>query len=168
MLGLSFKHWGLGIKLSVIASLSVAILFIAFTLSLTRSAGNQLKVLTLNDMQSQVNGVTDMINMYDTSLQAEVSNYTRLLASFLPTRFSLDLRRPRAADRRVVWSTDGAPVEVGQDEGDPSAVRSAGWIVEAACCEAQARTPWLASAGTVAAARNDGALPSLFRHAADT
>ncbi|QHQ19353.1 HAMP domain-containing protein [Pectobacterium brasiliense] len=90
MLGLSFKHWGLGIKLSVIASLSVAILFIAFTLSLTRSAGNQLKTLTLNDMQSQVNGVTDMINMYDTSLQAEVSNYTRLLASFLPTRFSLD------------------------------------------------------------------------------
>ncbi|MCL6408428.1 methyl-accepting chemotaxis protein, partial [Dickeya dadantii] len=90
MLGLSFKHWGLGIKLSIIASLSVAILFIAFTLTLTRSAGDQLKALTLNDMQSQVNGVTDMINMYDTSLQAEVSNYTRLLASFLPTQFSLD------------------------------------------------------------------------------
>ncbi|MEH0875145.1 Cache 3/Cache 2 fusion domain-containing protein [Pectobacterium cacticida] len=90
MLGFSFKHWGLGIKLSIIASLSVAILFIAFTLSLTRSAGHQLNTLTLNDMQSQVSGVADMVNMYDTGLQAEVSNYTRLMASFLPTRFYLD------------------------------------------------------------------------------
>lgn len=90
MLGFSFKRWGLGIKLSVIASLSVAILFIAFTLTLTRSAGEQLKSLTLSDMQSQVTGVTDMIDMYDTGLQAEVSNYSRLLASFLPTNFKLD------------------------------------------------------------------------------
>ncbi|MFP9230351.1 methyl-accepting chemotaxis protein [Pectobacterium cacticida] len=90
MLALSLKHWGLGIKLSAIASLSVAILFISFTLSLTRSASNQLHALTLNDMRSQVNGVADMVGMYDTGLQAEVSNYSRLMASFLPTRFTLD------------------------------------------------------------------------------
>lgn len=98
MLGFSFKRWGLGIKLSVIASLSVAILFIAFTLSLTRSAGEQLKSLTLSDMQSQVSGVTDMISMYDTGLQAEVSNYSRLFASFLPTRFTLDTANRTAFD----------------------------------------------------------------------
>ncbi|MFT8212211.1 MAG: Cache 3/Cache 2 fusion domain-containing protein [Symbiopectobacterium sp.] len=86
----SFRHWGLGIKLSAIASLSVAVLFLVFTLSLTRSAGDQLKALTLHDMQSQVTGVTDMINMYDAGLQAEVGNYSTLFASFLPTQYSID------------------------------------------------------------------------------
>lgn len=86
----SFRHWGLGIKLSAIASLSVAVLFLVFTLSLTRSAGDQLKALTLHDMQSQVTGVTDMITMYDAGLQAEVGNYSTLFASFLPTQYSID------------------------------------------------------------------------------
>ncbi|QZN94968.1 methyl-accepting chemotaxis protein [Symbiopectobacterium purcellii] len=86
----SFRHWGLGIKLSAIASLSVAVLFLVFTLSLTRSAGDQLKSLTLHDMQSQVTGVTDMITMYDAGLQAEVGNYSTLFASFLPTQYSID------------------------------------------------------------------------------
>ncbi|MGM3174662.1 methyl-accepting chemotaxis protein [Dickeya lacustris] len=87
---LAFRRWSLGVKLSVIASLSVAVLFIAFSLSLTRSAGNKLEALTLHDMESQVTGITDMVAMYDTSLQASVDSYTNLFASFLPTRFTVD------------------------------------------------------------------------------
>ncbi|WP_038901965.1 methyl-accepting chemotaxis protein [Dickeya dadantii] len=87
---LAFRRWSLGVKLSVIASLSVAVLFIAFSLSLTRSAGEKLESLTMHDMESQVTGITDMIGMYDTSLQASVDSYTNLFASFLPSRFTVD------------------------------------------------------------------------------
>ncbi|WOA52974.1 methyl-accepting chemotaxis protein [Dickeya solani] len=87
---LAFRRWSLGVKLSVIASLSVAVLFIAFSLSLTRSAGEKLESLTMHDMESQVTGITDMIAMYDTSLQASVDSYTNLFASFLPSRFTVD------------------------------------------------------------------------------
>ncbi|SLM64404.1 MULTISPECIES: methyl-accepting chemotaxis protein [Dickeya] len=87
---LAFRRWSLGVKLSVIASLSVAVLFIAFSLSLTRSAGNKLEALTLHDMESQVTGITDMVAMYDASLQAGVDSYTTLFASFLPARFTID------------------------------------------------------------------------------
>ncbi|QDX29039.1 methyl-accepting chemotaxis protein [Dickeya poaceiphila] len=87
---LAFRRWSLGVKLSVIASLSVAVLFLAFSLSLTRSAGDKLESLTMHDMESQVTGITDMIAMYDTSLQASVNNYTNLFASFLPSRFTVD------------------------------------------------------------------------------
>lgn len=90
MLRLSFPHWGLGVKLSAIAAISVAVLFLIFTLALTRSAGERLKALTLHDMQSQTVGVTDMISMYDAGLQAEESNYTTLFASFLPADYSMD------------------------------------------------------------------------------
>ncbi|WP_021017583.1 Cache 3/Cache 2 fusion domain-containing protein [Prodigiosinella confusarubida] len=86
----TFRHWNLGVRLSVIASLSVAVLLITFTLSMTRSAGDKLQSLTLQNMEVQVTGVTDMISMYDTSLQAEVDSYTRLFTSFLPSRFTLD------------------------------------------------------------------------------
>ncbi|ACZ78213.1 methyl-accepting chemotaxis protein [Dickeya parazeae] len=87
---LAFRRWSLGVKLSVIASLSVAVLFITFSLSLTRSAGEKLESLTMHDMESQVTGITDMIAMYDASLQSGVDSYTNLFASFLPSRFTVD------------------------------------------------------------------------------
>ncbi|GAB7262824.1 hypothetical protein DZS_39010 [Dickeya ananatis] len=87
---LAFRRWSLGVKLSVIASLSVAVLFIAFSLSLTRSAGEKLESLTMHDMDSQVTGITDMIALYDASLQSGVDSYTNLFASFLPSRFTVD------------------------------------------------------------------------------
>ncbi|ACS84603.1 methyl-accepting chemotaxis protein [Musicola paradisiaca] len=87
---LTFRRWSLGVKLSVIASLIVAVLFIAFTLSLTRSAGEKLESLTLSNMESQVTGMNDMISLYDASLQSSVDSYTRLFASFIPATFTLD------------------------------------------------------------------------------
>ncbi|MBS0969221.1 Cache 3/Cache 2 fusion domain-containing protein [Nissabacter archeti] len=89
MTGFSFRQWGLGVKLSVLASLTVAALFLLFTLSLTRTAGEQMRALTLEDMSSQVQGVEDMITMYDSSLKAEVSSYTQLFTSFMSPAFSL-------------------------------------------------------------------------------
>ncbi|WP_192459129.1 methyl-accepting chemotaxis protein [Musicola keenii] len=87
---LTFRRWSLGVKLSVIASLTVAVLFITFTLSLTRSAGEKLESLTLSNMESQVTGMNDMISLYDASLQSSVDSYTRLFASFIPATFTLD------------------------------------------------------------------------------
>lgn len=87
---LSLKTWSLGVKLSVLTSLSVAVLFIILTLTLSQNAAKQVHTLTLADMDNQVDGIGDMASMFNTTLGEDVSNYTGLFQSFLPKRFSLD------------------------------------------------------------------------------
>ncbi|BCQ41783.1 hypothetical protein ERHA54_43860 [Erwinia rhapontici] len=87
---LSLKTWSLGVKLSVLTSLTVAVLFIILTLTLSHNAAKQVHTLTLADMDNQVDGIGDMASMFNTTLAEEVSNYTGLFQSFLPKRFSLD------------------------------------------------------------------------------
>ncbi|MCQ4105636.1 Cache 3/Cache 2 fusion domain-containing protein [Erwinia persicina] len=87
---LSLKTWSLGVKLSVLTSVSVAVLFIILTLTLSHNAAKQVHTLTQADMENQVNGIGDMASMFNTTLSEEVSNYTALFQSFLPKRFSLD------------------------------------------------------------------------------
>ena len=87
---LSFRRWSLGVKLSVITSLSVAALFLILTLALTHNASRQLQALTLENMENQVDGIGDMAAMFNSTLSEEVANYTALFQSFLPQAFSLD------------------------------------------------------------------------------
>nr|MBA2816465.1 methyl-accepting chemotaxis protein [Candidatus Pantoea persica] len=44
----------------------------------------------MDDMHNQVEGISEMATMFNATLTEEVSNYTRLFASFLPQRFSSD------------------------------------------------------------------------------
>ncbi|KOC90694.1 methyl-accepting chemotaxis protein [Winslowiella iniecta] len=87
---LSLSKWSLGVKLSVLTSFSVAVLFFILTLSLTHNAAKQLETLTLDNMQNQVAGIGDMAGMFNATLSEEVANYTRLFQSFLPEKFSRD------------------------------------------------------------------------------
>ncbi|MFD1804621.1 Cache 3/Cache 2 fusion domain-containing protein [Mixta tenebrionis] len=87
---LSLSRASLGVKLSVITSLSVAILFFSLTLALSNNAAKQLQALTLENMQNQVAGIGDMAGMFNATLSEEVANYTRLFQSFLPQDFSRD------------------------------------------------------------------------------
>lgn len=91
---LSLKTWSLGVKLSVLTSVSVAVLFIILTLTLSQNAATQVHTLTLGNMENQVNGIGDMASMFNTTLGEEVSNYNELLQSFLPKRFSIDESQP--------------------------------------------------------------------------
>ncbi len=87
---LSLSKWSLGVKLSVMTSFSVAVLFLILTLSLTHNAAKQLQNLTLGNMQNQVAGIGDMAGMFNATLSEEVTNYTRLFQSFLPKKFTRD------------------------------------------------------------------------------
>ncbi|MEG3130767.1 Cache 3/Cache 2 fusion domain-containing protein [Pantoea cypripedii] len=87
---LSLSAMGLGIKLSVLTSLSVAVVLLTLTLTLSHNASRQLENLATDDMQNQVQGIGEMASMFNTTLSAEVANYTRLFQSFLPKRFSRD------------------------------------------------------------------------------
>lgn len=87
---LSFSRASLGVKLSVMTSLSVAVLFFVLTLALSNNAAKQLEALTLENMQNQVAGIGDMAGMFNATLSEEVTNYTRLFESFLPKNFSRD------------------------------------------------------------------------------
>jgi len=86
----SFRRWSLGVKLSVITSLSVALLLLILTLALTNNAAKQLQTLTQENMDNQVGGIGDMAAMFNSTLSEEVANYTALFQSFLPKRFTLD------------------------------------------------------------------------------
>lgn len=87
---LSFRRWSIGVKLSIITSATVAILFLILTLSLTQSASRQMQNLTLENMANQVSGIADMTSMFNSTLNEEVANYTSLFKSFLPKNFTLD------------------------------------------------------------------------------
>lgn len=87
---LSFRRWSLGVKLSVITSATVAALLLILTLALSQNSAKQLQVLTLQNMENQVDGIGDMASMFNKSLIEEVTNYTALFQSFLPKRFSVD------------------------------------------------------------------------------
>lgn len=75
---------GLGTKLSLMIGSSVALLFILFTLVLSHRASVQLQAVAMDNLESQVSGVNDMAQMFDSALSEEVSSYTSLFNSFLP------------------------------------------------------------------------------------
>ncbi len=87
---LSLNAMSLGIKLSVLTSLSVAIVLFTLTLTLSHNAARQLERLATDDMQNQVQGINEMATMFNATLSEEVANYTNLFQSFLPKRFSRD------------------------------------------------------------------------------
>ena len=86
----SLSSLSLGVKLSVLTSLSVALLLFVLTLTQSHTAARQLESLAMDDMHNQVEGISEMATMFNATLTEEVSNYTRLFASFLPQRFSRD------------------------------------------------------------------------------
>ncbi|WP_034911733.1 Cache 3/Cache 2 fusion domain-containing protein [Erwinia sp. 9145] len=90
----SLGRWSLGVKLSAIASATVAVLFLILTLALTHNASRQMESLTQQNMENQVSGISDMASMFNSTLGEEVANYMMLLQSFLPKRFSLDNTQP--------------------------------------------------------------------------
>ena len=90
----SLSAMSLGIKLSVLTSISVAILLFVLTLTLSHNAARQLEQLAINDMQNQVEGIGETASMFNAALSEEVSSYTQLFQSFLPKRFSRDESAP--------------------------------------------------------------------------
>jgi methyl-accepting chemotaxis protein len=87
---LSLSGLSLGVKLSVLTSLSVALLLMVLTLTQSYNASRQLESLAMDDMHNQVQGIGEMATMFNATLTEEVSSYTNLFASFLPKRFSRD------------------------------------------------------------------------------
>ncbi len=87
---LSLSPMSLGVKLSVLTSLSVALLLFVLTLTQSHNAARQLESLATDDMHNQVQGISEMASMFNATLTEEVNNYTQLFASFLPQRFSRD------------------------------------------------------------------------------
>lgn len=87
---LSLSGLSPGIKLSVLTSLSVALLLMVLTLTQSYNASRQLESLAMDDMQNQVQVISEMASMFNATLTEEVSSYTKLFASFLPKHFSRD------------------------------------------------------------------------------
>ncbi|MEN4687708.1 MULTISPECIES: methyl-accepting chemotaxis protein [Pantoea] len=101
---LSLSGLSLGVKLSVLTSLSVALLLLVLTLTQSHTASRQLENLAIDDMQNQVQGISEMATMFNATLTEEVAHYTSLFTSFLPKRFSLD------EDSRVQVGAFSTPV----------------------------------------------------------
>ena len=83
---LSLSKWSLGVKLSVLTSFNVAILFFILTLSLTHNAAKQLETLTLDNMQNQVAGIDEAAGMFNATLNEDEISKASLLAPINATR----------------------------------------------------------------------------------
>ncbi|HBP95249.1 MAG TPA: methyl-accepting chemotaxis protein, partial [Pantoea agglomerans] len=75
---LSLSGLSLGVKLSVLTSLSVALLLLVLTLTQSHTASRQLENLAIDDMQNQVQGISEMATMFNATLTEEVAHYTSL------------------------------------------------------------------------------------------
>ncbi len=91
-----FRRAGLGAKLSLLTGVSVAILFLLFTLLLSHKASQQLETLAVEDLHNQSSGMIDMVEMFNTSLSEEVQSYTRLFTTFLPQPLTVDASQRKA------------------------------------------------------------------------
>lgn len=78
---LSLSGLSLGVKLSVLTSLSVALLLLVLTLTQSHTASRQLENLAIDDMQNQVQGISEMATMFNATLTEEVAHYTSLFTS---------------------------------------------------------------------------------------
>lgn len=97
-----FQRLGLGTKLSLFTGISVACLFLTFTLVLSHQASRQLESLAREDLKSQTSGVVDMVQMFDATLTEEVTNYTKLLNSFIPQPISRDTAQMQSLNGKAV------------------------------------------------------------------
>lgn len=114
-----FQHPGLGAKLSLLTGFSVALLFLFFTFALSHRASQQLENLALEDLHNQVSGISDMTQMLDSSLSAEVESYTHLFNSFLPQPLSRDESQPQSINGLSVPLLLAGPRKLHEDNEIP-------------------------------------------------
>lgn len=107
-----FRRTGLGTKLSLITGISVAVLFLLFTLLLSQKASQQLEKLAVEDLQNQSSAIVDMVQMFNTSLTEEVESFTRLYNSFLPQPVGIDASRSRTISSLSVPLLKGGETEL--------------------------------------------------------
>ena len=116
---LFFRRWGLGAKLSLLTGLAVALLFLLFTLALSHKASQQLEALATEDLHNQTTSVVDMVQMFDSSLNAEVASYTTLFNSFLPQPLTRDASQPQTINGISVPMLKGADVSLHENNALP-------------------------------------------------
>lgn len=107
-----FRRTGLGTKLSLITGISVAVLFLLFTLLLSQKASQQLEKLAVEDLQNQSSAIVDMVQMFNTSLTEEVESFTRLYNSFLPQPVGIDASQNRTISGLSVPLLKGGETEL--------------------------------------------------------
>jgi methyl-accepting chemotaxis protein len=90
MLRLRLGRLNVGTKFAALACALAAIVVAAFTLAVTRSAGEQVDAHALARVESENRSIGTMIGLYDTAVSAEVSRFMTLFAHRLPSTFSLD------------------------------------------------------------------------------
>lgn len=116
---LFFRRWGLGAKLSLLTGLAVALLFLLFTLALSHKASQQLEALAIEDLHNQATSVVDMVQMFDSSLNAEVASYTTLFNSFLPQPLTRDASQPQTINGISVPMLKGGDVSLHENNALP-------------------------------------------------
>ncbi|KDR36876.1 methyl-accepting chemotaxis protein [Caballeronia grimmiae] len=79
-----------GTKFAALACALAAVVVAAFTLAVTRSAGEQIDAHALARVESQNRSIATMIGLYDTAVSAEVSRFMTMFSNRVPGNFALD------------------------------------------------------------------------------
>jgi methyl-accepting chemotaxis protein-2 (aspartate sensor receptor) len=87
---LSLRRASVGARLAVLSCVLVALIFAAFALALTRTAGKQVSDQVLERIADKDRSIAAMITLFDKALSTEVDRSTSLFASFLPPTYTLD------------------------------------------------------------------------------
>jgi methyl-accepting chemotaxis protein-2 (aspartate sensor receptor) len=93
MLRKILARMNVGTKFAAFACALTAIVVAFFTITVTKSAGEQVDRHALARVESENRSIATMIDLYDTAVSAEVSRFMTIFAHRLPATFSLDETR---------------------------------------------------------------------------
>ena len=110
-----FSRRSLGSKLSLLIAGSVAVIFLTFTLLLSEQASRQLNTVALQDIESQASGIKETAQMFNSSLNAEVTSYSRLFESFLPHPITVNSQQKVDIAGNLVPELKGGDVSLHQN-----------------------------------------------------
>ncbi|GHB27659.1 methyl-accepting chemotaxis protein [Salinicola rhizosphaerae] len=99
-----YRRASVGTRLALIAALLLVVVLVGMAVTLTRVSSAQLVQSTRHEVETQQKSITDMVSLFDYSLQQQVTRFLDIFADQYSGKFTLD------PDQRVDVSGRSTPV----------------------------------------------------------
>jgi methyl-accepting chemotaxis protein-2 (aspartate sensor receptor) len=86
----NIRHWGVGTKITVFTFALVSIILTTLMLTISVSTSKLLEARSAESVEHELQGVNNMVDLFNTALRSEAGSFGRILATEFPDKFSLD------------------------------------------------------------------------------
>jgi methyl-accepting chemotaxis protein len=86
----NIRHWGVGTKITVFTFALVSIILSILMVTISYSTSKLLEARSVDSVRHELQGVDNMVALFNTALRSEAVSFGNILASEFPDKFSLD------------------------------------------------------------------------------